>query len=301
MYFANEKESKDEWGPSSAPSRQGQRQRQGLELWSLAALQSPPRQVPCMGIIQKEAFAPAHSCSRSYSDTLRKWPEQLGCLTSFCKIVSVWFQWLCLWVCDKFITVPVLFCSPQKTRGWEMFQQRNPVPQEEKGGTRLVGDDRQRNPRDPRIGCGYLATSEQETQLLLASKHPVTTWSSSLLYLLLKLAFIPNQNPEPSLFWLFSLLSFLHHPFFSSLHAKTEKTRVLTEQPRHWDCLQLLCYCQQLSWHRILARVLKTQRRILALTGPSAEKLWGLGQVDCPFTTSFYLFIRKIQVIKLTS
>ena len=208
------KESKDEWGPSAAPSRQGQRQRQGLELWSLAALQSPPRQVPCMGIIQKEAFAPAHSCSRSYSDTLRKRPEQLGCLTSFCKIVSIWFQWLCLWVCDKFITVPVLFCSPQKTRGWEMFQERNPVPQEEKGGTRLTGDDRQRNPRDPRIGCGYLATSEQETQLLLASKHPVTTWSSSLLYLLLKLAFIPNQNPEPGLFWLFSLLSFLPPPFF---------------------------------------------------------------------------------------
>ena len=214
MYCENEKESKDEWGPSAAPSRQGQRQRQGLELWSLATLQSPPRQVPCMGIIQKEAFAPAHSCSRSYSDTLRKRPEQLGYLTSFCKIVSIWFQWLCLWVCDKFITVPVLFCSPQKTRGWEMFQERNPVPQEEKGGTRLTGDDRQRNPRDPRIGCGYLATSEQETQLLLASKHPVTTWSSSLLYLLLKLAFIPNQNPEPGLFWLFSLLSFLPPPFF---------------------------------------------------------------------------------------
>lgn len=57
MYFENERESKDECAPSAAPSRQGQRQRP--ELWSLAALQLPPSQAPCMGIIQKEVFAPA--------------------------------------------------------------------------------------------------------------------------------------------------------------------------------------------------------------------------------------------------
>lgn len=70
---------------------------------------------------------------------------------------------------------------------------------------------------------------------------------AGLFFIFAEISFYPQSKPRAWFVLIFFLLSSLPPPFFSSLHAKTEKTRVLTKQPRHWDSLPLLCFCQQFA------------------------------------------------------